>query len=130
MEIPPLQKTLYFFIHCKKSLIATTAELAKKFHREAWEIDARTPIIKFERQLWPSPPAGTKPYFCGLNTLIFYDANHAQRWVQRLDDFDMFDSDMRKIKVDYDEKWGWILSFEVTHEKAKKIWKENFNCEL
>jgi len=32
----------------------------------------KTKLVVFERQLWPQPPYNSKPYWCLINTLIFY----------------------------------------------------------
>lgn len=120
---------------------------------EEKRIAKRTPIIEFQRQLLPQPPRNAEPYFCLINTLIFYELDengrrilnddkqsYKEAWRQQIPEVDLLGfqredtswSDLEHrhgqhcIRVEYEENFGWILKFSIAHENAKRIWKVLF----
>ena len=101
------------------------------------EISRMTTIIKFKRQLWPQPPKDAHPSFYLINTLGFRK-NGKKVWEQEIPEFDLFRKELRKDfrgedyfhldkigyyhKVEYDENFGWLLVFKISHEDSKKVW--------
>jgi hypothetical protein len=96
----------------------------------------RTNFITFSRQLKPQPPYYSRPWWCYINTLIFYGPNCKELWRQEIPEADLFfakgffnwldvprfylkDS---RMQVRRDRKYGWILEFTLSHEEAAKIW--------
>ena len=117
-------------------------------------VSKRTPQIDFQRQLLPQPPKHSEPFFCYINTLVFYaldgKGNHILNpdgksykehrrylipeadWLgfERGGTEETNDLDHRhkqwNVHVEYDKRWGWLLKFSITHEQAKKIWSVLF----
>ena len=105
-------------------------------------IDRMTRKVEFTRQLWPQPPKNSRPYFCLINTLCFIDEDHETLWQQKIPeglikwDFDKkgvrLDSHRNivhmngplDLRVEWDETWGWLLRFYLTHEEAFHVWGE------
>ena len=106
------------------------------------EIHKMTTIIEFKRQLWPQPPKDAKPAFYLTNTLGF-GSKGKKVWEQEIPEFDLFRTevnynkdgefsyfDLDKIgyyhKVEYDETWGWMILFRISHEDSKAVWDKIF----
>ena len=77
----------------------------------------RTPILRLELQLWPQPPAGSRPYWCYLRTLQFHDDQHRVVWQRDIHEIDLA-SNSRLIE---DGDFGWVLVLVFRHEKAKAV---------
>jgi len=115
--------------------------------------DKRTPIIEFTRQLLPQPPKNSEPYLCLVDTLIFYalDENgerileddgtsFKEAWRQLIPECDLLgfqrkDRETNELEyrhsqhcfdIKYDDHFGWILKFRISHLQAKLIWKVLF----
>jgi hypothetical protein len=101
----------------------------------------RTPIIEFQRQLRPQPPKDSEPFFCYVNTLIFYErGTHKEIWREKIPEVDLVGMQTQDFNnnslenrhyqwgtsVQYEEKWGWVLKFKISHEHAETIWKVLF----
>lgn len=93
----------------------------------------RTKLIKLTRQLWPQPPPNAKPWWYGLGELAFYKG-YEKVWNQKIPEaqctmrYNKFGSKTlehpgRCMKVEFDQHWGWLLSFELSHKDANKIWE-------
>jgi len=105
------------------------------------QIHKMTTIIEFKRQLWPQPPKDARPSFYLINTLGFRK-NGKKVWEQEIPEFDLFRTEQRKDlrgedyfhldgigyyhKVEYDERWGWMILFRISHEDSKKVWDKIF----
>ncbi|MDW5564153.1 MAG: hypothetical protein SA339_13120 [Methanomassiliicoccus sp.] len=99
-----------------------------------------TRTIEFTRQLWPQPPKDGQPYFCLMNTLCFIDEDCHELWRQRIPEgLIKWDFDKKGVRVDsrgnlrhmngplnmrveWDDTWGWLLKFYLTHGEAKHVW--------
>lgn len=82
----------------------------------------RTPIVRVELQLWPQPPKDARPYFCLVDTLIFYDDDMNQIWRQRLPFLSGLHPDHpRSIDLDHDDHFGWIITLTYTHDDARDL---------
>lgn len=105
------------------------------------ELNRRTPVIEFKRQLLPQPPRDAHPHFCYIDTLIFYDCHNKEVWRERVPEADQLEPfqsqdehynrlDSRQgqgyIHVEYEEGYGWVLKFSITHTHAKRIWSVLF----
>jgi len=98
------------------------------------DVHRRTRTIEFTQQLWPQPPKDSKPYFCLINTLCFLDPNDPCKavWEQKIPEADIkWIWDGRKglkgpcnVHVEYDEHWGWLLKFYISHQEAMHLWAE------
>jgi len=97
------------------------------------EIHRRTKTIQFQRQLWPQPPKDARPYFCYINTLLFYEKGTCDEvWRQRIPEADQMRNERNKVgiycmTVKYDKTFGWIIHFETSHDTAQAIWKLLFH---
>ena len=94
----------------------------------------RTKLIHFTRQLWPQPPPDSRPYWYGLGDLAFYQGTE-KVWDEQIPEarcsmrFNRFGAKNlshpgRCMKVIFDQNWGWLLSFELSHKDANRIWGE------
>ena len=98
------------------------------------EIHKMTRIIEFKRQLWPQPPKDSKPSWYLINTLGFFK-NGEKVWEQEIPETDvkrMVTNEWGRVELDhpgyyfhveYDETWGWLLSFKMSHKQAEKVWE-------
>lgn len=97
----------------------------------------RATFLTIERPLEPQPPKDSEPYWCYINTLMFYDKRNNKVWEQKIpearlawmkrnrsdincDDFEKYGS----CQVFYDEHFGWQLRWTISHERAKLWHKE------
>lgn len=94
----------------------------------------RTVTIEFTRQLWPQPPPGSHPYWCYINTLIFYGKRWRKVWEQEIPEASFFFKgnynwavpskfNLTGMKVEYDEDYGWLLKFKMSHQEAFKVYE-------
>ena len=104
------------------------------------KLSRRTPFIEFSRQLLPQPPKDAEPYFCLINTLIFYKKDtHEEVWRRLIPEADWLGFETQEhdnklehrhgqhnIRVEYEEGYGWVLKFTIAHDAAKAIWKVLF----
>lgn len=81
-------------------------------------IHRRSPIVKIEVQLWPPPPLDARPYWCYIDTLIFYDKKNREAWRQRIPS--PFKSEVARRVVKHDT-FGWVLHYELTHKEARGV---------
>lgn len=84
----------------------------------------RTPIVKIELQLRPSPPDDAKPYWYGYGSLCFYDGPaYAEGRVVKVWDSDLHELTERSswsAKVERREGSGWVLVLRLAHTKARE----------
>lgn len=92
--------------------------------KEGPHVHKRTPIVRFEIQLWPPPPVDARPHWCYIRTLIFYDAEWKKVWEREFPELDnLRDRDgYARARVELDTRgFGWILVLEADHEIARKV---------
>lgn len=98
------------------------------------QLNQRTKKITIERPLIPSPPKDAEPYWCYINTLIFYEniaelgspfkhKRGKEIWRQEIPEADIFSSQKGEhyfwpVKVFWEDDFGWQLRIELSHEKA------------
>jgi len=92
----------------------------------------RTKTILFTRQLRPQPPPDARPYWYGLGELAFYK-DREKIWNQKIPEaqhtmrFNRYGAKSlehpgRGMKVEFNQHWGWLLTFEISHRDADNIW--------
>lgn len=87
-------------------------------------IHRRTVTVAFTIQLWPPPPLDARPYWCYLDTLIFYDKQNREVWRQRVPLPFKGGRNRRDVscrRVEKQETFGWVLRYEATHKAAEGI---------
>lgn len=87
----------------------------------------RRRFIIAERQLWPQPPADARPWWCYINTLIFYQENpHREAWRQDIPEAKLFLPKFERAldcSVFRDKEFGWCLRVSVPHRMAKVFYR-------
>lgn len=86
----------------------------------------RRRFIIAERQLWPQPPANARPYWCYINTLIFYSPGNREVWRQEIPEaaslLPKFDRTL-DCSVFRDGEFGWCLRVEVPYRLSKVFYR-------
>ncbi len=93
----------------------------------------RTVTIEVTRQLWPQPPRNSRPYWCYINTLLFY-RGPKEVWSQEIPEASHFFKgnfnwavpskfNLVYMRVEYDKQWGWLLKFQMSHKEAFKVYE-------
>lgn len=87
----------------------------------------RRRFIIAERQLLPQPPDDARPWWCYINTLIFYKDNpHREVWRQDIPEAGIFLPRFDRAldcEVFMDIKFGWCLRVSVPHRLSKVFYR-------
>lgn len=85
-----------------------------------------SPLIHFERQLWPQPAKSWKPYWYLAGRLAFRDKTGKHRWEQ--EPIESYYKDLKErrgiynLRVEWCDNFGWLLKFSMSHDAAKALW--------
>jgi len=105
----------------------------------------RSKSVVFERPLTPQPPYYARPYWCLVDTLLFYNRKGEVVWEQKIPEIKLENEWLkilglervtpdgylahfapRPAQVVRRRGWGWLLRIEFWHDGAEAIWRQTF----